>query len=153
MRFETTTRTTSEASSIVAMALIDGSTPRRIRPQTSTGTVSWLPMLNQVTTNSSSDSAAASSAAPTSDGRISGKVMSRKARDGRGAEVARRFEYREVEGLEPRVHGQDDEGQADEDMADRGVDEARRQAERAEEDGQRDADDEQRAPPPAGGCR
>ena len=52
----------------VAMALIEGSTPRRIRPQTSTGTLSSLPMLNQVTTNSSSDSATASSAAPTSDG-------------------------------------------------------------------------------------
>ena len=73
---------TRAASSITAMALIEGSTPRRIRPQTSTGTLSSLPMLNQVTTNSSSDSAAASSAAPTSDGRISGRVMSRKARGG-----------------------------------------------------------------------
>ena len=81
-RLETITRQTSERSRIEATALIEGSTPRRIRPQTSTGRVCWLPMLNQVTTNSSSDSAAASSAAPMSDGRISGKVMSRKAREG-----------------------------------------------------------------------
>ena len=96
--------------------------PRRISPQTSTGTLCWLPMLNQVTTNSSSDSAAASSAAPTIDGpdQRQGDVAEGAGR--RGAEVARRFEDAEVEGLEPGIHGQDDEGEADEDVADGGVD-------------------------------
>ena len=40
----------------------------------------------------------------------------------RGAEVARRVEDGEVEGLEPGVHRQDDERQADQHLADRRVD-------------------------------
>ena len=53
-----------------------------------TGSVCWLPIVNQVTTNSSSESAMASSAAPMTDGRMSGKVMSRNVRIRRGAQVA-----------------------------------------------------------------
>ena len=72
MKLERNTRQTRRAKSRAARALIEGSMPRRMSPQTSTGNVCSLPMLNQVTTNSSSDSAAARSAEP--DDRRSGSA-------------------------------------------------------------------------------
>ena len=102
----------------------------------------WLPMVKHVTTNSSSENAIASSAAPMTDGRMSGSVTSRNVCVGEAPRSRAASRVREVERLESRVHGQDHEGQGDQDVSDGGIDQAGGWRQRAEEHRQGHPDDQ-----------
>ena len=126
----------------LAMALTEGSMPRRSIPQMRTGSVASPPLVKKVITSSSNDQAATISTAPSSAGATSGKTTSRNDWKAVAPRSRAASSYERIEPHQPGVDDDHHERQRHQRVADGGGPEGRVEPDLAVEGEERDPQEE-----------